>query len=97
MPVELATVRSRPRVGWRDRHHPIVVMQCGPIRHRVILCCADSRVSPEHLFDAGLGELFDRSPMLREMNRDGSFQVVGFFYDLGSGHVKVVVPLQGPA
>lgn len=24
----------------------------------IVLCCADSRVAPEHIFDAGLGELF---------------------------------------
>lgn len=26
--------------------------------YAVVVCCADSRVPPEHIFDAGLGELF---------------------------------------
>jgi carbonic anhydrase len=33
---------------WRDGQHP----------HAVVLCCSDSRVAPEIIFDQGIGDLF---------------------------------------
>src|SRR5436190_171492 len=61
-----------------------------------IVSCVDSRVSPELLFDQGLGDIFsarvlrDQSPILRELVESGALKVVGGFQDLSSGRVLIL-------
>lgn len=67
-----AAVNALDRLTTRNRDYPTHVhnpafltkerrmetVTSGQHPYALVLCCADSRVPPEHIFEAGLGELF---------------------------------------
>lgn len=50
-------VKDIPKNSKKDSQHR-AILTSGQNPFAIILSCADSRVVPEHIFDAGLGDLF---------------------------------------
>jgi carbonic anhydrase len=62
--------------------------------YATILGCADSRVAPEMIFDAGLGELFviqlRSTPEVKMRASEGRMMLVGAVYEIETGRVRML-------
>lgn len=68
----------------------ITTSQDGQTPYAVIVTCSDSRVPPEHIFSAGIGELF----VIRTAgNVIGNFELGSIEYAVGHLGVRVVIVL----
>ncbi len=52
------TEGNRQYRGNSDENLRLETAENGQHPHAIVMCCSDSRVIPEQIFDAGLGELF---------------------------------------